>query len=73
MQKRIFISGSLLRSRNIAFKKEVRNEIIDHVFPLLQLGLFKTNIFRTFKLEDAQIAHAILDSGDFTGKLVFVF
>lgn len=73
MQKRIYISGSLLRSRSIAFKKEVRNEIIDHVFPLLQLGLFKTNIYRVFELENAQTAHTILDSGDFTGKLVFVF
>lgn len=73
MQKRIYISGSLLRSRSIAFKKELRNEIIDHIFPFLQHDLFKTNIYQTFKLEDAHIAHTLLDSGDFTGKLVFVF
>ncbi|UIR57473.1 NAD(P)H-quinone oxidoreductase [Sphingobacterium sp. SRCM116780] len=72
MQKRIYLSGSLLRSRSISFKKGLRDEIVKQIFPLLEKGLFKTTIYRTFTLEDASNAHALLDSGDFMGKLLFV-
>lgn len=72
MQKRIYLSGSLLRSRSVIFKKSVRDEISKNIFPLLQAGLFKVNIFQTYQLDEAAIAHTLLDSGEFTGKLVFV-
>lgn len=72
MQKRIYLSGSLLRSRSILFKKNVRDDLNKEIIPLLKPGVFKANIYRTFQLEEASVAHAILDSGDFMGKLVFV-
>lgn len=72
MQKRIYLSGSLLRSRSILFKKNVRDDINKEILPLLKPGVFKANIYRTFQLEEASIAHTLLDSGDFMGKLVFV-
>lgn len=71
MQKRLYLSGSLLRSRSVSFKKQVRNAIFSNIFPLLESGQFKKHIYHTYSLEQAALAHALLDSGDFTGKLVF--
>lgn len=72
MQKRIYLSGSLLRSRSVLFKKNVRDDINKEILPLLQPGVFKANIYRSFRLEEASVAHALLDSGNFVGKLIFV-
>jgi putative PIG3 family NAD(P)H quinone oxidoreductase len=72
MQKRIYLSGSLLRSRTVLFKKQVRDEIRIKIYPLLESGHFRTHVYRSFSMEEAPVAHALLDSGDFTGKLVFV-
>lgn len=71
MQKRIYLSGSLLRSRPVLFKRTVRDEIMQQIFPLLNKKTFQSNVYRTFRLEEAVAAHQLLDSGDFMGKLVF--
>lgn len=71
MQKRIHLSGSLLRSRSVAFKTALRDEILQNIYPFLESGAYQSTIYRSFGFDEAEEAHRLLDSGDFMGKLVF--
>ncbi len=69
MQKRIVITGSTLRARELAFKSQLTAEIKQHVWPILG-EKFIPQLYKSFDLENAAEAHALMDSGDFLGKLV---
>ncbi|MFZ4861847.1 NAD(P)H-quinone oxidoreductase [Sphingobacterium sp. Mn56C] len=73
MQKRIHITGSTLRNRSLEFKAALAQEIVQHVMPLLQSGLYKTPIHKVFSFDDVVQAHTMMDSRDFTGKLILKF
>lgn len=72
MQKRIHISGSTLRNREITFKASMAKEIEKHVWPLIQSGRFKPVIFRSFDMQDASKAHQLIESSHHIGKIVLV-
>ncbi len=70
MQKRISITGSTLRSREISFKRSLAEEIHEKVWPVLTSGKFKPVIFATFPLEDANKAHELMETSQHIGKIV---
>lgn len=72
MQKRIMITGSTLRSRDIKFKSALAKEIEEHVLPLIKQGKFKTVIDKTFPLSQASKAHELMESSEHIGKIVLV-
>ena len=72
MQKRITISGSTLRSRDVNFKSALAAEVEQYVWPLLGNGQFKPVIYRTFPLAEAAQAHELLESSSHTGKIVLL-
>jgi putative PIG3 family NAD(P)H quinone oxidoreductase len=72
MQKRISITGSTLRSRDTAFKSALAGEIERHVWPLIAMGRFKPVIFRTFPLEEAHLAHELMESSTHIGKIILL-
>lgn len=69
MQKRILVTGSTLRARELAFKAQLTDEIRQKVWPILG-EKFIPQLYRTFNIEEAVQAHELMDSGDFLGKLV---
>ncbi len=72
MQKRLIITGSTLRSRDISFKTALAKEIETHVWPLIETGKFKPVIYNTASLQNAYKAHELLESSEHVGKIILV-
>jgi NADPH:quinone reductase len=72
MRKRLTITGSTLRNREEAFKSALAAEVEEQVWPLLRGGQFKPVVYKTFPLEEAAEAHALMESSAHTGKIVLV-
>ncbi|KAA0990098.1 NAD(P)H-quinone oxidoreductase [Dyadobacter aurulentus] len=72
MRKRLTVTGSTLRNRDIKFKTLLALEIRDQVWPILEKGLFKPVIFKEFPLEEAAAAHRLMESSEHTGKIMLV-
>ncbi|WP_108651363.1 NAD(P)H-quinone oxidoreductase [Dongshaea marina] len=70
MQKRVHITGSTLRAREITFKQGIADALRKHVYPWIAAGEVKPVIDRVFDLADADKAHAYLESGEHLGKVV---
>jgi len=70
MQKRLTLTGSTLRARDIAFKTGLRDTLVRIVWPLLADGRLKPVIDSTFPLASAADAHRRLDAEDHVGKTV---
>ncbi|HZF17390.1 MAG TPA: NAD(P)H-quinone oxidoreductase [Steroidobacteraceae bacterium] len=73
MAKRIFVTGSMLRPRDIAFKRRIRDALLQHVWPLIANERLKPVIDRVFAFQDAAAAHAYMESGTHTGKIILEF
>lgn len=72
MRKRILVSGSTLRNRDVLFKAALASEVEKNVWPLFKSGRLKVNIYRTFPLENAKGAHEMMESGEHFGKIILV-
>lgn len=70
MLKRLVITGSTLRAREIAFKGAVAARLRERVWPFLASGAVKPVIDSTFPLIHAADAHSRLDSSSHIGKIV---
>jgi putative PIG3 family NAD(P)H quinone oxidoreductase len=70
MQRRLTLTGSTLRARDIAFKTGLRDTLVRTVWPLLANGRLKPVIDSTFPLARAADAHRRMDAGDHVGKIV---
>lgn len=70
MRKRLTITGSTLRARDVAFKAGIARALEDKVWPLLAAGTVKPVIFRVLAMADAAEAHRIMESSAHTGKIV---
>jgi NADPH:quinone reductase len=73
LRRRLHITGSTLRPRSIAFKAAIAANLKRHVWPLLEKGLVKPIIFKTFDASDAAAAHALMESNQHIGKLVLTW
>jgi putative PIG3 family NAD(P)H quinone oxidoreductase len=70
MQRRLTITGSLLRPRTVEEKGAIAKALEARVWPLLSRGLVKPVIHATFPLQRAADAHRALERGDHIGKIV---
>jgi putative PIG3 family NAD(P)H quinone oxidoreductase len=70
MAKRLYVTGSTLRSRSVADKGAIARGLDEHVWPLLERGQVRAVIDSTFPLADAPQAHRRLESGAHVGKVV---
>ena len=70
MMKRLTITGSTMRARNTAEKTEITQGLKQHVLPLWEKGQCLPMIYKTFKFDQIQDAHAAMDTGDHVGKIV---
>ena len=72
MLKRLTITGSTLRAREVPFKSAIAGKLRENVWPLLESGKIKPVIARTFPLAEAAAAHALMESSSHIGKIVLI-
>ena len=70
MRRRLTVTGSTLRPRDVAFKAAIAQSLRAKVWPLIGSGAIKPVIHATFPLADAAKAHALMESGQHIGKIV---
>lgn len=70
MQKRITLSGSMLKPRDDVFKAALTADVEAHVWPLVSDGRLKPIVYRTFPLAEAAQAQALMTSSEHIGKIV---
>jgi putative PIG3 family NAD(P)H quinone oxidoreductase len=70
MVKRLTITGSTLRARDDAFKADIANKLHKNVWPLLASGKIKPIIDSTFTLDEAELAHEVMESSQHIGKII---
>ncbi len=71
-RRRLTLTGSTLRGRDLQFKTMVRDEIRQAVWPYVEGNRLKPVMDRQFPLEEAAAAHARMEAGDHVGKIVLV-
>ncbi len=70
MLKRLTVTGSTLRARDVAFKGAVAESLRAKVWPLIEAGKVKPVIYKTFPLAQAAEAHRLMESSAHIGKIV---
>lgn len=70
LRRRLTITGSTLRPRPVAFKQAIAQKLRQTIWPLIEAGKINPVIYRTFPLEQAAQAHALMESGEHIGKIV---
>ena len=70
MVKRLTLTGSTLRPRNLAQKTEVADALRAKVWPLLDSGTIKPMIHATFPIADTRAAHAMMETSAHLGKII---
>lgn len=68
--RNVRIIGSTLRSRKPEVKAQILAQLVKNVFPKIEEGLIKPTIYKTFFIEQAEMAHAVLQRGENVGKVV---
>lgn len=72
LRRRLTLTGSTLRPRSVAEKGEIAAALRREVWPLLEAGRVKPQVYRTFPLADAAGAHALMESSTHIGKIILV-
>jgi NADPH:quinone reductase len=70
MRRRLTISGSTLRPRPVEFKAAIARSLREKIWPLIEAGKIKPEIYKTFPLEQAAEAHRLMESSQHIGKIV---
>lgn len=70
MRRRLTLTGSTLRARDVAFKSLVADELARAVWPLVEAGKLKPVIDTIFPLAQAADAHRRMEAGTHMGKIV---
>jgi NADPH2:quinone reductase len=70
MRKRLTISGSTLRARDVDFKSAIAEALLRNVWPLFRNKTLRPIIYKTFPLEAAAEAHLLMESSKHIGKIV---
>jgi NADPH2:quinone reductase len=73
MLKRLHHTGSTLRSRSIADKGAIARAVETNVLPFIAAGKVKPVIYKTFPLNAASAAHALMETSTHIGKIVLTF
>ncbi len=70
MMKRLTLTGSTLRPRDVAFKGALAAALKAKVWPMLAMGLVRPVIDQVLPLEEAAAAHAWMETSQHVGKIV---
>jgi NADPH2:quinone reductase len=72
MSRRLTLTGSTLRPRTADYKAGLVAEVREKVWPLVESGKLRPVMDRVFPLDQAAAAHAWMEDGGHTGKIVLV-
>jgi len=70
LRRRLTITGSTLRARSAEVKGAIAQMLKEKVWPLIEAGTIRPVIYRTFGLEEASAAHALMESSAHVGKII---
>ncbi len=70
MNKRLVITGSMLKPRDTDFKSRLASEIEEKVWPLIAKGALKPLVYKTFPLARAAEAQQVMESSEHRGKIL---
>jgi len=70
LRRRLTVTGSTLRPRSVEFKTSIAVALREKVWPSIETGKIRPVIYRTFALEEASQAHALMESGAHIGKIM---
>jgi len=70
MRRRLTITGSTLRPRSSEFKGVIARSLREKIWPLIEAGRIKPQVYKTFALADASEAHRLMESSQHIGKIV---
>jgi len=70
MRRRLTISGSTLRPRSAEFKGYITRNLREKIWPLIEAGRIKPQVYKTFALAEAAEAHRLMESSQHIGKIV---
>ncbi|MFL6581791.1 MAG: NAD(P)H-quinone oxidoreductase [Burkholderiales bacterium] len=70
LRRRLTITGSTLRARPVEVKAGIAQALRQKVWPLIEAGKIRPVIYRTFALDQAAAAHALMESSEHVGKIV---
>ncbi|TAK82986.1 MAG: NAD(P)H-quinone oxidoreductase [Betaproteobacteria bacterium] len=70
MRRRLTLTGSTLRPRPVEFKGYLARNLREKIWPLIEAGRIKPEIYKTFPLEQAADAHRLMESSQHIGKIV---
>jgi NADPH2:quinone reductase len=70
MRRRLILTGSTLRPRTVEYKGYVAQNLRAHIWPLIEAGKIKPQIFKTFPLAQAADAHRLMESSQHIGKIM---
>jgi NADPH2:quinone reductase len=59
-----------LRDRDLSFKQNIAQQLLQQVWPLLEKGTIVPVIDRTFPLANAEQAHSLMESSLHKGKII---
>lgn len=70
MLQRLVITGSTLRPRSVEFKRAIRDQLLQKVWPLIAAGRVRPIVDSVFALAEAGQAHARMESSEHMGKII---
>jgi NADPH2:quinone reductase len=70
MLKRLTLTGSTLRPRDVSFKSAIARELEAKVWPLIASRAIRPVVHATFPLGEAAEAHQMMEEGNHIGKIV---
>jgi putative PIG3 family NAD(P)H quinone oxidoreductase len=70
MLQRLVITGSTLRPRSVEFKRGIRDQLRENVWPLIAAGRVRPIVDSVFALTEASKAHARMESSEHKGKII---
>ena len=70
MRRRLTITGSTLRPRPVEFKGAIARSLREKIWPHIEAGRIRPEIYKTFPLEQAAEAHRLMESSQHIGKIV---
>ena len=70
MRRRLTTTGSTLRPRPVEFKGAIARSLRERIWPLIEAGRIRPEIYKTFPLADAREAHRLMESSQHIGKIV---
>ena len=70
LRKRGAVIATALRSRPTEEKSAICASVVEHVWPLVAEGLVQPVVHGTMPLAEAAAAHALMESGAHSGKIL---